>query len=166
MTRVFVSTYQNIKEQSQAGRALLDFVLREYYDLDLSCLKELRGERGKPYFAGNPVYYNISHSSGVVVLALSDAPVGVDVEVKRKIRRKIGERFLGISTDDPLELLRAWTRRESYGKMTGEGFFFDCPQREHCFAEYPYPCGQDDFLITVCSPCGDFADAPVTVTLP
>ncbi len=164
MTQVFVCEYKELKRQSQAGRALLDFVLREYYALDLSRLTEQRGERGKPYFEGYPVHYNLSHSSGALALAVSEYPVGVDVEAKRKVSRHIGERFLGVSTDDPTELLRAWTRRESYGKMTGEGFFYDEPQCAHYFAEYRYPLYRSDFMVCVCSPINAFAQELTVVT--
>lgn len=166
MTEVYCANYDEKKMQSGAGKALTHFVLLEYYGIDTDTLIMKRTEHGKPYFEGDPIYFNISHSSGVVALAVSDSPVGIDIELKRKVRRAIGERFLGISTDDPDELLRAWVRRESYGKMTGEGFFYDEPTCRHYFHEYRREGAAGHFLISVCSPENHFAKGIVNVHLP
>lgn len=124
MISVFYSTYQNHKEQSRAGRALLGFVLREYYGISPECAEIARGEQGKPYFTNVPLCFSISHSGGVVVVAVSEKEIGVDIEPIREIGRHIGVRYLGIDTDDKKTLVREWVRRESYGKLTGEGFFY------------------------------------------
>ena len=42
-----------------------------------------RNENGKPYVSGNPVYFSISHSAGRAMIALSDKPVGIDLEFYR-----------------------------------------------------------------------------------
>ncbi len=152
MNYLFVSRYAQNQQQSQVGKALLDFVLRKYCGLDPDALTLCRTERGKPYFAGNPVFFNFSHSGGRVVLAVSDAPVGVDTEPMRTVRPEVARRFLGQVSDDPVARLRAWLCRESYGKMTGEGFFHAFPPRPHFFTEYHLTDPGGEYFITLCTP--------------
>ena len=53
---------------------------------------------------------SISHTDGVLVMAFSDKPVGIDIE---RYDRKISFRICGS--------IEEWTKREAYGKYTGEG---------------------------------------------
>ena len=74
---------------------------------------------------------NVSHSGGLVVIAVADAPVGVDVEEIRPIPQLDSLLRDALSpeegthvraSDDPdLEFFRIWTAKESYLKATGEG---------------------------------------------
>lgn len=72
---------------------------------------------------------NISHSGGLVALALSDVPVGVDVERKRSVKQKVSEKaftererqYLEKKGDDTMSFLQLWTLKESYGKAGGVG---------------------------------------------
>lgn len=89
-----------------------------------------RAENGKPYFPEYPErHFNLSHSGEYVLCALSDAPVGVDVEVVRP--RKEGlpaytfkgadyERWLALGGDWEA-FYTLWTEVESVIKYTGEG---------------------------------------------
>jgi 4'-phosphopantetheinyl transferase len=82
---------------------------------------------GAPRLPGGSPHLSISHSGDRVVLAVSDVPVGVDVErLDRKVdSTRLAKRVLlpeerdGIET--PLDFLRAWTRKEAVVKATGEG---------------------------------------------
>src|SRR5207248_5283242 len=42
------------------------------------------GPHGKPYLAGSPVRFNISHSGALALIALAQVEVGADVELPRK----------------------------------------------------------------------------------
>lgn len=91
-------------------------------------------EHGKPFLRDRPdIYFNISHASGRVLCAVSESPVGVDIQDIRKISMAAGRKFLtpseleriGQITDDEIryaELCRIWCIKESYGKFTGKGF--------------------------------------------
>ena len=85
---------------------------------------------GKPYFKDCPErHFNLSHSGQFALCALSDTPVGADIEVVRP--RKEGlpgytfkdadyERYLALGGDwDAFYTL--WTEVESIIKYTGEG---------------------------------------------
>ena len=99
--------------------------------LKISPLEFCYDENGKPYINGQDVCFNISHTNGVVVLAVSSQDVGVDVEkiYPRKRMLAIAERFF--SSDEYYTLERShnlakdfftlWTLKESQVKKSGLG---------------------------------------------
>ena len=90
----------------------------------------VRAEGGKPYFKEFPErHFNLSHSGQFALCALSDAPVGADIEAVRP--RKEGlpaytfrgndyERWLTLGGDWEA-FYTLWTEVESVIKYTGEG---------------------------------------------
>lgn len=89
-------------------------------------------EKGKPYLADYPeIHFNLSHSGDYVCCAVSDDPVGVDIQKKIKLREKLAERFFTPSEKQLLSeceelqredlFFRMWSIKESYLKLTGEG---------------------------------------------
>ena len=75
---------------------------------------------GKPYFPYLPdIHFSLSHSVTHVLCALSDNPVGCDVESPRIISSKVLSYF---GTPTELELfgpLELWVLKESYVKLYG-----------------------------------------------
>lgn len=80
---------------------------------------------GKPVFSGADMYLSISHSRGIVAVAWSDHPVGVDVQ-------STDPGFVPntcFMTDDEVSILKkngadimdVWSAKESFLKMTGDG---------------------------------------------
>ena len=87
----------------------------------------LREAHGKPYFPDHPdCHFSLSHTRGMVVCALSNTRVGVDVERPRIIRpalarRCFGEAELVWAQADKQRFLALWTRKEAVLKCSGEG---------------------------------------------
>lgn len=89
-----------------------------------------RTESGKPYFPDHPErHFNLSHSGGLALCALSDTPVGVDIEVIRPRRENLPayvfkgedyERYLALGGDWD-SFFTLWTEMESIIKYTSEG---------------------------------------------
>lgn len=90
------------------------------------------GKRGKPYFRDIPLFFNLSHSGDYVVCVVSEHEVGVDIQKQKTVReQQISNRFFHEKEKEWLAGLSAkertagffclWTRKEAYGKMTGEG---------------------------------------------
>ena len=82
------------------------------------------GAHGKPFFLSNRVFFSLSHSRGVCAAALSDRPVGVDVERCRPFfRPKLVEKSLSEEEKAVFDgdFTRIWCRKESVAKLTGEG---------------------------------------------
>lgn len=100
---------------------------------------------GKPVFRHRPdLHFNKSHCERAVVCVLSDAPVGVDVEViPEAIDAELCERCF--STEEIADIVTAaepaerfamlWTRKESLLKLEGVGIIDDMPSLS---SRYPY----------------------------
>ncbi len=86
-------------------------------------------ENGKPKIDG--IFFNISHSGDFVICAVSEKPVGCDIEKIGQIRKGFAERYFSQKETAHLdrfedkkrwdEFYRLWTIKESYVKMKGEG---------------------------------------------
>ncbi len=98
----------------------VDIILRET-DLDTSSQDLIRH-----------IYFNLSHSGEYVVLAVSDSPVGVDVEHKSKSYEILAKRCFceeeykdiqaAITEEERKHrFLEYWTMKEAYIKCIGEG---------------------------------------------
>ncbi len=88
------------------------------------------GPHGKPYFADPDLpFFNLSHSGDYVVLALSNTECGIDLQKMEEGRDlvSLAERFFTpaeaemVRQEGDRAFYRLWTRKESYGKCTGEG---------------------------------------------
>ena len=110
--------------QSLAVEVLLQYAL---YEFGFDIPKEYRYEAsGKP--VSEDVYFSLSHTVGAVIVAVSNNPVGVDLEMRKEIKADIAKKIL---TSDEFDfynnhktneyLLDSFVRKESYFKMTGEG---------------------------------------------
>lgn len=123
------------RKQSLGAGLLLKHVVHRY-GMDIPNI--FYDSHGKPEIRG--LYFNLSHSHDYVVCAVSDKPVGCDVEKVAKIQENIAEHFFaenevaylnGFKVEERMdEFYRIWTMKESYLKMTGEGLAYGLKQVE------------------------------------
>lgn len=118
------------KAETANQRIVADAVVR-------SALSEISGiktdkivfstnEFGKPYAENVNAYFSVSHSGDAVICAVSERPVGIDIERIRDVRFKTAERFataeeleyIGENTERFFEI---WTLKEAYFKCIGTG---------------------------------------------
>ncbi len=111
------------------------------------------GEHGKPSLAQHPgIHFNLSHCKAAVACAISDRPVGIDIEGIREakpplVRHTMSEReaHLILSSPDPdLEFTLLWTRKEALLKWAGRGIAADMRD----VLAGPHPA----IVTTVCGP--------------
>ena len=110
-----------------AGRALLRHAIADRTGRDASSLTLTATAAGKPECVGGP-HVSISHSGELVVCAVSDAPVGVDVETRppRDVEA-VAERYFTaaearwIATDPSSRFPMLWVLKEAYLKALGVG---------------------------------------------
>ena len=80
-------------------------------------------EKGKPYLANTDIEISITHSGQWVACALSDAPVGIDLERIREVSAGVWRKVLAASPDEPMgdahEAIRRWTCYEASLKRLG-----------------------------------------------
>lgn len=70
---------------------------------------------GKPYFPDFPeVHFNLSHTTGAVLVALSGEPVGVDIEHIRPVSERAMRRLADVTTERAF--FQSWVRREARGQ--------------------------------------------------
>lgn len=112
-----------------AAYLLLMDGLREEYGLTEPPVFDYSSE-GKPFVAAHPdIHFSLSHSGTVALCAISDQPVGADVEVPRKISSSLiaytmndrEQEQINASADPAMRFLYFWTRKEAVLKLTGEG---------------------------------------------
>lgn len=87
-------------------------------------------ENGKPYAKGLDVNFNISHSGDMVVCAVSDKEIGIDIEKTREINPRISEKFACEKEIEYINshkngLFEIWTLKEAYFKCIGTGLGAD-----------------------------------------
>jgi 4'-phosphopantetheinyl transferase len=116
-----------------AGRGILREVLGQALGVEPARVQFRYAAHGKPQIAGSPIRFNISHSGDLVVIALAQLEVGVDVELPRPRRSDdIARRFYApgeierlFARSDPVAradaFFRLWTCKEAFLKVTGEG---------------------------------------------
>lgn len=94
-----------------------------------SRLQPQRDAKGKLYFPLAPMLHcSVSHSGGVWLCALSQLPVGVDLQVHTVCpQERIAARFFHeserrwLETQPPERFFDVWSAKESYMKYTGAG---------------------------------------------
>lgn len=113
-----------------AGLLLKKALLNFGEDYDNAVFAE--DSNGKPYILGGKLFFNLSHSENRVMCAVSDKPVGCDVEKLGKYNDAIAKRFfhkneyayilsLGNEEEKRDAFYRIWTQKESFVKAIGLG---------------------------------------------
>ena len=125
-----------LTEDGSGGKALQRFSVEELLlALDASVIEPCYqyGENGKPYLEGFPFSFNLSHSGDYVFCGVSEQEIGVDIQrFQGENELKLAGRFFSSAERQALEacgdgedrrrmFFRMWTRKEAYGKLTGEG---------------------------------------------
>ncbi|GGZ62745.1 4'-phosphopantetheinyl transferase family protein [Streptomyces subrutilus] len=111
-------------------------LLGEHLGVAPGAVRFTRGPHGAPAVADSPWRFSLAHSGAVSLVALSRAPVGVDVEALPEpgtVERVTGalhpreahEIRAAAPADRPAAFARAWTRKEAYLKALGTGLTRD-----------------------------------------
>lgn len=122
------------REMFLAARGALRFLLGQLLNTGPARVNIATHEHGKPFLPDNPgLFFNISHSRTLALIALARHPVGVDVEyLPRHVDfAAVMRRFFSDSERDEWlkfsvpsrqhAFFRGWTRKEALLKATGEG---------------------------------------------
>lgn len=119
-------------QRSLLGDILARYSICEDFNLNNADLSFNTNPYGKPAISSRgKIGHNISHAGRYIVCAVSDTPVGIDVEEIKPIDLRIAERFYSNDeyeylTSAPTEstydnFFQLWTMKESYIKMIGRG---------------------------------------------
>ena len=137
-----VAARQNtaLAKKQLLSSAFLSYTLAKKTKIPANQLQFSYGQYGKPYLVQSVlpeermqnVEFNLSHSGKYAVVAISDQPVGIDVERLKKNRLSIAKRFfvkeeyediLSMQTveEQNRRFLQYWTMKEAYVKYCGQG---------------------------------------------
>ena len=97
-------------------------------DHDKTTCEWLYNEHGKPYFENGP-YFSISHCKEGIAVAVSEEPIGIDIEGIRKVDEDLIERVMNTQEQAKItaakeperEFTRLWTQKEAIVKAQGSG---------------------------------------------
>lgn len=86
---------------------------------------------GKPFLRNNlSVHFNVSHSQNMIAVAISNKPVGIDIEYTKNVNLEIARRFFNESEIEYIKtssqatnrrFIEIWTKKEAYLKYLGVG---------------------------------------------
>lgn len=118
------------------SRVVLRHILAGYQGGTAAAIRLAREAGGRPYLEGaDQLFFSLSHSADVALIAVADVAVGVDIERVRRVARAaaIARRVMHPDTVAALESLPAgrrgaafmdaWTQREAHVKAVGGGLF-------------------------------------------
>lgn len=113
------------KVRTYASYVLLKKLTKKY-KIDLDQVDIVRDRNGKPYAKNNEFCFNIAHSGNMVVVAIDDKRVGIDIEYIRPFDVRIAKKFFSDKIDkisnavEPgIEFTKQWTIFEAGLKYYG-----------------------------------------------
>lgn len=120
--------------RSLTGEWLLRQLLKHHYGMEKPVI--IRQDSGQPALENSPLHISIAHSDDLVVCAVAETPVGIDVENMRPFRWALAEKVCtprekaylgnsgGLLCQDPdtnRRFYEIWTGKEAWFKMLGTG---------------------------------------------
>ncbi len=176
------------KMQSLGAYALLGYAL-DKKGIDMQKVNFTVNKYGKPYLRNENIYFNLSHSENYAMCAVSDNPVGCDVEtIRANVNTEIAKRFfcrkefeflnsIKDSAEKDKAFILLWTLKESYIKAIGKGlsaklddFCLDISRNKRCFRQiidsktYFFKSFElQDAFASVCSEDSDIPENPVFI---
>ena len=122
------------------GEWMAKTMLAEQSGIPMEEIHLLRTEKGKPYAEGLP-YFSITHTENRVAVAVSDRPVGIDMERLRPADPRLAERIGA----DPDRFFEEWTAKEAHYKIYGNPDFKSIRYEDLS----PLHFYQEGYLITI-----------------
>lgn len=107
-----------------SSKELLDSVFDRYNIKDRT-LKY--GEYGKPYLASGDLFFNLSHCGDMVVCAVCDREVGVDIQridYRKNVINKVCSQEEAAEIRTPKDFTKMWVLKESFAKCDGRGLSY------------------------------------------
>lgn len=132
---------------------------------------------GKPKLINSALEFNLSHSGRFAACAVSDTPVGIDIQKRGVFNPSAAKRsfaddeldFLDKSEDKEQAFLEIWCKKESFLKATGTGItvnlnsfsvFKDCGDYKF------YSISNEAFYLSVCREKSAVPDSISYIDLP
>ncbi len=123
--------FENDRKRSVLGEYLARKAISNQTGISEKDIKILRTENGKPFCENANIHFSIAHSKDMVVCAVDDFPIGIDVEFIRPLDMRITRfactdkdlEFINSSKDQKekeLLFFKLWTAKEAFIKFHGK----------------------------------------------
>ena len=139
---------------------LLKQALREEYGITENPVFEYN-EHGKPTIVGHPdIFFNLSHCKEAAVCAISNQPIGVDVESLREFKEGLVRytmndeevREIESAVDPTRAFILYWTMKEATMKLIGTGISNDMKTVIDTTTYKYTTVERQRYIYTVCEP--------------
>ena len=121
-----------VKAEKLFAWLLLEYAVKADFGCALSSLNPRKTDSGK--WVADRIFFSISHSDGIIAVAVSDKPVGVDIQgevvprAKNFAEKVLNERELSelselTDKDKSKQLIELWSKKEALFKLDGDGVF-------------------------------------------
>ena len=122
-----ISAVERKRNEADRLRSILGDVLAVRTLNDITCRTDIvlkRDASGRPYADSLPLFISVSHSGSIAVCAVSDRPVGIDVEQIKKRSFKLTDRIfsedeIAYISGSAKRFFEVWTAKEAYAKKLG-----------------------------------------------
>ena len=153
--------FKKDKDLIVVGDILAKTAIRKVLGVAVADMRFGVREFGKPYLANHEnAHFNISHSGDIVVCAVYDKPVGVDIQkmndvnfdsiANRVFTKNEQERYLSAPQEKQREqFYKIWTAKESYIKFLGTGIK-DLSKEIDPDCVIGLSCVFNDYILAVC----------------
>lgn len=153
---------EGLRAEKYRAWKTLEHALMRTFGYKMSELKFKRSKFGK--WSCDKCFFSISHSDGVVAVAVSNSEIGIDIEEKDGFFKRFSDRRMLNSAADKIiaeddevpascdELLTLWTRKESAFKYDSDGAFVpsEISLADRDFADISVKLSDKDYILSVC----------------
>ena len=121
------------KRLSVAAGELTRIKIAEKIGMNKEDIRFRMGKNGKPYIENANIEFSISHSGNIAMCAISDEPVGIDIEYIRDVDISLAKKHFAPDEqlyvfekkeNAKLRFFEIWTRKEAYVKLLGKGISY------------------------------------------
>lgn len=107
-------------------------------------------EKGKPFAVNAEIQFNVSHSGNMVVCAVSNKRIGIDIEKIRAVNPRAADKFATADEIDYIDsetngFFEIWTLKEAYFKCIGTGLGADIKSVSFHIDENGITCSEQGF---------------------
>lgn len=152
----------NKKSASQmfAGDVLSRVAVNYVFGIPLRELVYKTTEAGKPYLEKyNSIHFNISHSNNVVICAVSNTPIGIDIQYMKSLNIELfTKRFFSEQEQEKIlkskvqkhEFFKLWTKKESFIKYADLRIAGGLKTLDYLGCNFRYFLFLDNYQVCVC----------------
>lgn len=147
--------YKLYIEKNISSQDFLSKILKENYNIDKYEL--IYNEYGKPFLKDNNLFFNISHDNNLVVIAISDKNIGIDIEyltynrfVLKKCFNEKEQHKINDKVNKEKEFTKIWVMKEAYVKMKGTGIITDLKDIDTTKIKNIDIIDNEEYIIAIC----------------